>query len=56
MKISKENKDILFQTIDNSIMDLRVKLGTQGGDIDVELFKLSIEIWDKLKKNLDFKD
>ena len=56
MKISQKNRDLMFNVIDNSIMDLRIKLLEKGGDIDMELFKLSIEIWHKLKENLKFKD
>ncbi len=56
MKISEQNRTLMFKAIDNSIMDLRIKLENKGGDIDIELFKLSITIWHKIKKDLKIED
>lgn len=56
MKPTKEEITLLFKAVDQPIKDLRVKMLTQGGDFELELFKLSITIWSKIKKDLEIED
>ena len=57
MKMSEKKRQELYDAMSDRIMQLRIDI-KQGNivDIDGALFKLEIDIWQRVKKVLNIKD
>ena len=58
MRVSETKKAAAYEAISDPIMDLRISTKMTGAKIDPlaldgELFKLEIEIWQRVKKALN---
>lgn len=60
MKISENNRNILYASIADEIMKLRIEVGKEmvvnDEWMDEKLFDLQQKIWNRIKKNLNMKD